>query len=197
MTRWMKVFLMAANIAFGISTSLKKTASTANANRQQRIEDVCGALWVREAGFWTLRQRLVLAPCNLYRLLVNFGDTWIKQKGHILNPSTSTEAGHVIKKAAHTLCFCTLFQLGKNRSWSVENKTCSLKAVAVSEWRRGQERRQQRSQVATRENPRDERCMETSEHQRMPRNPGGTAQINIIFYPTFPTQQGSTCWEGK
>lgn len=42
---------MAANIAFGISTSLKKTASTANANRQQRIEDVCGALWVREAGF--------------------------------------------------------------------------------------------------------------------------------------------------
>lgn len=40
----MKVFLMAANIAFGISTSLKKTASTANANRQQRIGDMCGSV---------------------------------------------------------------------------------------------------------------------------------------------------------
>lgn len=151
----MKLFLMAANIAFGISTSVKRTTSIANANRQQSSEDLCCSVgeWS-----WVLNsQAEVLAPCSLYRLFVNFGDTWTKQKGHIWSPPTSTEAEHAIKKAAHTLFFCTLSisELGKNRSWSVENKG-SLKAVAVSEWRRGQERRQKRPWLAKRENPGDE-----------------------------------------
>lgn len=77
---------MAPNTAFGINTSVavivKRIASIANANRQQII----GHMYVSvgeclKLNFAVSSRRLVLAHCNLYRLLVNFDNTWTKQEG--------------------------------------------------------------------------------------------------------------------
>lgn len=131
---------------------------------------VCG--WMSETEFELSSRRVVLAGCSLCRLLVNFDNTWTKQKGHILNPPINTEAEHAIQRLL-TYCGSThwLFRLGRNRSLGAKNKG-SQKEVAVSERRRGQERRQQRSRLEVRENPGDQSCMYTSECQRMPRDPG-------------------------
>lgn len=169
----MKVFLVAPNIAFGISilvaVIVKKIASIANANRQQITGHMCASVGeCLKLNFELSSRRLVLAPCNLYRLLVNLGNTWAKQKGHILNPPINTEAEHAIKR------LLTLFRLGKNTSLGAKNMA-SQKEVVVSE-RWGQEGRQQRSwlekTLEARENPRDQRCMETNECQGMLGDPG-------------------------
>ena len=99
----MKVFLMAPNIAFGISTlvavTVKRIASIANANRQQISGHMCASVGeCLKPDFKLSSRRLVLAHCNLYRLLVDFDNTWTKQKGHILNPPINTEAECAIKR---------------------------------------------------------------------------------------------------
>lgn len=207
MTRWTKVFLMASNIAFGISAlaavTVKRIASIVNANKQQIIGHMRASVGkCLKPNFELSSRKLIPACCNLYRLLVNCDNTWTKQKGHILNPPINTEAEHAIKRLLpHCLSAHWLFRLGKNRSLGAKNKGSQKEAV-VLERTRCQQRRQQRSWLEkrlleARKNPRDQRCMEINECQGMSRDHGQwcprlgttrrcTAQTNTTSYPTFP-----------
>lgn len=93
---------MAPNITFGISTLavvvVTRTASIANPNGPQVTGHVCTSVGERlKVNFELSGRRLVLAHCNLYRLLVKFGNTCTSQKGHILKSPINTEAAHAIK----------------------------------------------------------------------------------------------------
>lgn len=138
--------------ASGISASVKRAAQVQMLTGGRAVGVCVGLCWVKLDPELS-GTRLVPAPSSLYRWFANFGET--KEKGHILSPPASTEAGHGIKKLL-TLCFCTdYFNWGKTGVGVLKIRAPWEHQQSQNE-EEAKERRQQRSWLATRENPRDQ-----------------------------------------
>lgn len=182
---------MAANTAFGISASVKRTAhmQMLTAAEQWGCVWVCG--WVKLHSESSQHWYLLPAGCTgSLETLVTPGQN---RRGHVLSPPSSTETEDVIKKSAHILCFCTLtISAGEKRElmcWKqgFPESTSSLRMKKRPRKEGSQDHDWQQEKILE---MRDKRFMGMN-----PRNPGqcfprlvtsrrGTTRINPTSYPT-------------
>lgn len=65
-----------------------------------------------------LSRNLLLAGCNQCKLLVNFGNTWTKQKCHVLSSSKRNMSQKQLLGVWSHTSPCRLFRSGKHKAWS-------------------------------------------------------------------------------